>query len=191
MIFTQLTWGLNIKPAGSSYLPAEEEVLQAGGVCTKHVREGGAFETRRQRGHLGLPDTKQIKPGNREKHKEKTGMKNSMVRHSQSIALPGTRTVWERLESRRRSFSPLSVREGKHHKVNSNIYRKRKQQQKKKDPSVTNYLGLELHYSVFFREAVKLLVDVHHSDWNVSLFTSRLVYFLLDKQQGGKTNLYM
>lgn len=40
------------------------------------------------------------------------------------------------------------------------------------------HLGLELHYSIFFGEAVKLLVDIHQSHRNVRLLTCRQVYLL-------------
>ena len=49
-----LTWGLDIQPAGSSDLPAEEKVLQAGGVGAKHMGERRPLQVGGQSWRLSL-----------------------------------------------------------------------------------------------------------------------------------------
>lgn len=49
-----LTGRLDVQPAGPFDLPAEEEVLQAGGVGAKHVGEGRPLQVGGQRIVVGL-----------------------------------------------------------------------------------------------------------------------------------------
>ena len=49
-----LTWRLDVQPAGALDLPAQEEVLQARGVGSKHVGERRPLQVDRQRWILGL-----------------------------------------------------------------------------------------------------------------------------------------
>lgn len=49
-----LTWCLDIQPAGAFNFPAEEKVLQTGGVRSKNVGEGRPLQVGRQSWKLGL-----------------------------------------------------------------------------------------------------------------------------------------
>ncbi len=55
-----LTRCLDVQPAGPFNLPAEQEVLQTGGVGSENVGEGRPLEVRRQRRELSLQ--KQFEP---------------------------------------------------------------------------------------------------------------------------------